>query len=215
MYTTMFSGHYDEWINSRMNGICKYISPEYFKSKTLLELGCGHAHIGHRFHEFGAVVTSTDAREGHLVTVNDMYPHIKTYIMDADKDDIPETYDIILHWGLLYHLSEIENHLEKISHKCNVLLLETEVSDSDDSTFRITTSEDGYDQAFNARGIRPSPAYVEKVLETNGFQFKLITDSILNSGYHTYDWDIMNTNTCAGGLRRFWICWKNVESPLI
>jgi len=210
----MFSGHYGDWIKSRMNGINEYISPEYFKSKTLLELGCGHAHIGNKFHERGAIVTSSDARKEHLQVVNDIYPHIKTLTLDADKDDIPTKYDIILHWGVLYHISEIEKHLEKISRNCNVLLLETEVCDSDDSTFFITTDEEGYDQAFNGAGIRPSPAYVEKVLEKNGFQFRLVKDPILNSGFHSYDWEITNTNTWAGGLRRFWICWKNVECPL-
>jgi len=211
----MFSGHYDDWIKSRMNGINEYISPEYFKSKTLLELGCGHAHIGNKFHDLGADVTSSDARKEHLEIVNDTYPHIKTQMLDADKDDIPTKYDIILHWGVLYHLSEIEKHLAKISPKCDVLLLETEVCDSDDGAFFITTNEEGYDQAFNGTGIRPSPAYVEKVLEKNGFQFRLVKDSILNSGFHSYDWDVKNTNTWAGGLRRFWICWKkDVESPL-
>jgi hypothetical protein len=210
----MFGGHYNEWRTSRMNGIAKYITPGFFKSKTLLELGCGHADIGKKFHDLGAIVTSSDAREGYLETVNEKYPHIKTCILDADKDDIPTKYDIIVHWGLLYHLNEIENHLEKISRKCNVLLLETEVCDSDDSAFFVSINEDGYDQAFNARGIRPSPAYVEKVLEKNGFQFKLIKDPILNAEFHRYDWDIENTNTHAGGLRRFWICWKDVEYPL-
>jgi len=210
----MFSGHYGDWIKSRMNGINEYISPEYFKCKTLLELGCGHAHVGQKFHEWGAIVTSSDARKEHLQVVNDVYPHIKTLTFDADKDDLEDTYDIILHWGVLYHISEIEKHLEKISHKCNVLLLETEVCDSDDRSFFITTNEEGYDQAFNKKGIRPSPAYVEKVLEKNGFQFKLVKDPILNSGFHRYDWNMENTKTWAGGLRRFWICWKNVESPL-
>ena len=135
-------------------------------------------------------------------------------MLDADKDDIPTKYDIILHWGVLYHLSEIEKHLAKISPKCDVLLLETEVCDSDDSAFFITTNEEGYDQAFNGTGIRPSPAYVEKVLEKNGFQFRLVKDPILNSGFHSYDWDVNNTNTWTGGLRRFWICWKDVDSPL-
>ena len=211
----MFNGHYNEWNNSRMNGIAKYITPDFFKSKTLLELGCGHAHIGNKFHELGAIVTSTDVRYEHLQIVNKKYPHIKTHLLDADKDVIPDGYDVILHWGVLYHLAEIETHLSRIAQKCNVLLLETEVSDSDDSTFYITTRETGYDQAFNGLGIRPSPLYVEKVLEQNGFQFKLVKDPILNTGYHTYDWDIKNTNTWVCGLRRFWICWKNTESPLL
>ncbi len=211
----MFTGHYDEWIVSRMNGISKYILPGFFESKTMLELGCGHAHIGNKFHELGAVVTSTDVRKEHLETAKDMYPHIKTHLLDADTGDIPDENDIILHWGVLYHLKEIETHLEKISKKCRVLLLETEVCDSDDGSFSITTEEDGYDQAFNGFGIRPSPSYVEKVLEKNGFEFKLVKDPILNAGFHVYDWDVNNTKAYPSGMRRFWICWKkNTDSPL-
>jgi hypothetical protein len=214
LYTMSFSGHYIEWRNSRMNGIKKYIYPGFFKSKTLLELGCGYADIGNMFYELGAIVTSSDSRKEHIDVVNNKYPHIKTLIIDGDNDTINEKYDIILHWGLLYHLGEIERHLEKVSQKCDILLLETLVSDSDDSNFYISITENGYDQAFNEKGIRPSPSYVEKLLEKNGFKFKLIKDSILNSEFHTYDWDIKNTNSYSDRMRRFWICWKNVDSPL-
>lgn len=197
-----------------MNGVKKYISSEYFKSKTLLEVGCGHADIGNMFHDLGAIVTSSDVRKEHLENVKITYPHINTLLIDGDNDSITNKYDIILHWGLLYHLSEIEKHLENVSHKCDVLLLETEVCDSDDKEFYISINEDGYDQAFNNKGIRPSQPYVEYVLEKNGFQFKLIKDPILNSDFHRYDWDISNSKKSEGGLRRFWICWKNVECPL-
>lgn len=211
----MFSNHYIDWRISRMNAVKKYISSDYFKSKTLLEVGCGYADIGNMFYNLGAVVTSSDVRNEHLDVVKVKYPHIKTLLIDADNDNINNKYDIILHWGLLYHLNEIEIHLGKISQKCDVLLLETEVSDSDDKEFYISTNENGYDQAFNNKGMRPSPCYIEKVLEKNGFQFKLIKDPILNSGFHCYDWDISNTKTWRSGLRRFWICWKNVNSPLV
>jgi len=211
----MFSGHYCEWRTSRMNGIKKYISPEYFNSKTLLELGCGYADVGNMFHEMGASVTSSDARTEHLEVVTKRYPHLKTLVIDGDNDLIEEKYDIILHWGLLYHLSEIDLHLKKVSDKCDVLLLETEVSDSDDKEFCMSTHESGFDQAFNSKGIRPSPSYIEHVLVKHGFQFKLIKDPILNSGIHCYDWEISNSMTWRHGLRRFWICWKNIDSPLL
>ena len=198
-----------------MNGIKKYISLEYLKSKTLLELGCGYADIGNMFHELGAIVTSSDARKEHLDIVQQKYPHIKTLLIDSDNDNITQKYDIILHWGLLYHLSEIEKHLEMVSEKCDVLFLETEVCDSDDKKFYISIDENGYDQAFNNKGIRPSPYYVEDILEKNGFKFKMIKDPILNSDIHCYDWDINNSKTSKAGLRRFWICWKNINSPLI
>lgn len=210
----MFRDHYDDWRNSRMNGVKKYINLDVFKSKTLLELGCGYADIGNMFYELGANVTSSDARKEHLENVRQKYPHIKTLLIDYDDTTINDKYDIIIHWGLLYHLKEIDIHLEQVSKKCDILLLETEVSDSDDIQFYISTNEDGFDQAFNNKGIRPSPSYVENVLEKNGFQFKLIKDPILNSGSHCYDWDISNSKTWRHGLRRFWICWKNINSPL-
>lgn len=211
----MFSSHYNNWRHSRMNGVKKFILPEYFKSKTLLELGCGYADIGHMFYELGANVTSSDVRKEHLEVVKERYPHIKTLLIDGDNDDIKEKYDVIVHWGLLYHLNEIEIHLEKVSQKCDILLLETEVCDSDQKDFYISTTENGFDQAFNNKGIRPSESYVERVLEKNGFQFKLIKDPILNSDFHCYDWDISNSKDWRHGLRRFWICWKNIKSPLV
>ena len=66
----MFSNHYDKWQISRMNGIKKYILPDYFKDKTLLELGCGYADIGNMFYKLGSIVTSSDARKEHLNVVN-------------------------------------------------------------------------------------------------------------------------------------------------
>ena len=209
-----FRGHYDNWILSRMNCIRKYIIPDYFKNKLLLELGCGYGHIGHHFYELGAIVTSSDAREEHILVVNKLYPNIKTLVFDCDNNIDIDKYNIIVHWGLLYHLHEIENHIAQIANKCDVLFLETEVSDSDSNSFYIQVDEFGYDQALNHKGIRPSPSYVEKELTKNGFQYKLIKDPILNSDIHIYDWDINNTNIWRHGLRRFWICWKNVESPI-
>ncbi len=215
MSSNLFNDHYINWRQSRMNGINKYISPDYFSGKSLLELGCGYADIGNMFSKLGAVVTSSDARKEHLDIVKERYPHIKTALIDGDNLNIEDKYDIILHWGLLYHLREIEEHLEEVSNKCNILLLETEVCDSDDTDFYIKTREHGYDQAFNDRGIRPSPSYVESVLDNNGFKFKMIKDPILNSDCHCYDWDVKNSETSRHGLRRFWICWKNIDSPLL
>jgi SAM-dependent methyltransferase len=211
----MFGNHYDNWRFSRFNGVIKYISSEYFKNKTLLELGCGYADIGNMFYNLGSDVTSSDGREEHLEIVKKKYPHIKTLLIDGDNNKIQEKYDIILHWGLLYHLNEIEIHLENVSQKCNILLLETEVCDSNDKDFYISTNENGYDQALNNQGIRPSQYYVENILEKNGFEFKLIKDPILNSDFHCYNWDISNTKTWKHGLRRFWICWKDINSPII
>ena len=212
----MFCGHDLGWTKSRFTGLMKYMNKEYFFGKTLLELGAGHGHNGNEMSKLGAIVTSSDALLDHLDNLNNLYPHIKTKIIDADNDKIEEKYDIILHWGLLYHLGEIESHLKNVSENCNLLLLETEVSDSDDNLFYISTDESGYDQAFNKKGIRPSPNYVEKILKNNGFNFFMVKDGILNSDFHIYDWEINDSkkyNTWKA-FRRFWIRWKGIESPI-
>jgi hypothetical protein len=167
------------------------------------------------FYELGATVTCSDTRQENLDGVKERYPHIKTLLIDGDNYSIIDKHDILIHLDLLYHLNEIELHLEKISQKCDVLILETEVCDSNNSQFYISTGEHDYNNVFKINGIRPSPSYVESVLTKNGFQFKLINDSILNNGYNSYDWDITNCNGWINGLRRFWICWKNIESPLV
>jgi hypothetical protein len=210
-----FSDHYENWQKSRMEGLLKYISPSYFQNKNMLELGCGYADIGNIFYNLGANIKCSDAREEHLEVVNKKHPHIKTFRFDCDNEKLNEKYDIILHWGLLYHLKNIEEHLNNILDKCNVLLLESEVSDSNDINYNINIYEQGYDQAYNNSGSRPSPKYIENILTKNGFNFKMIKDPILNSNFHIYDWDISETKIHKNGLRRFWICWKDVISPII
>ena len=209
-----FRDHYINWNASRLAGIKKYIGPEYFKNKTMIEIG--YAHVGDEFSRFGAHVTSCDARKENLVEANKLFPHIKTFVFDADNDLLPQKYDICLHWGVLYHLNNIDSHIKDISSKCDVLLLETEVCDSDDPNLVIKIKEhDGIDQAYNRTGSRPSPKYVENMLEKNGFEFRMITDPIINSDdFHIYNWTIRNTQSHPNGLRRFWICWKNITSPL-
>lgn len=204
----MFTSHYDGWVLSRMRTIAKYLPSDFFKQKTLLELGGGYGHNGNKFHELGAIVTSSDARVEHLENGKKLYPHLHFLHIDGDRDKILSKYDVILHWGLLYHLKEIENHLKEVCDHCDVLLLETEVCDSNDENFSLQTVESGYDQAFNSHGIRPSAPYVEKVLTANGFLFRRIDDPIVNSSFHVYDWQVTESKTWRHGLRRFWICWK-------
>lgn len=202
----MFVNHYIDWTRSRMEGVRKYIPQSFWTGKTLLEVGAGHAHNGNEFSKLGAEVTACDARTEHLEVVNSLYPHINTFVLDADKDKITRHYDVILHWGLLYHVQNIKEHLTDVCHNCDFLLLETEVADSDDPNFVLKTLEEGYDQAFNSIGSRPSEKYVEEILRTNGFVFQMITDPIINSGFHHYNWTIKNTNNWEKGMRRFWIC---------
>jgi predicted TPR repeat methyltransferase len=197
-----------------MAGINKYLVPNFFSGKTLLEMGCGWGEMASEFLALGSTVTCADARAEYLEVVKTNYPAMATLQVDADKDTITENFDIVHHGGVLYHLTSIENHIQNLSNICKVLILESEVVDSSDPTYKIEKDEDGFDQAYNNRGIRPSAGYIENLLTTNGFQFRRLDDPIFNSEFHNYDWVVEDTNVWRHGLRRFWVCWKNTESPI-
>ena len=207
-------GHYVGWRKARMLGIKKYINTEFFYMKDLVELGGGSGHNGNEFYKLGcANVECLEARNGHIQQGKQKFPHINFLKWDGDNNRLVKKKDIILHWGLLYHLGEIENHLKNVCKNCDLLLLETEVADSSKDDFSITINETGPGQAFNKQGMRPSRSYIEKVLKTNGFKYKLINDKILNYWIHEYDWPEKNDDKYTKGKRRFWICWnKNTLS---
>ena len=210
---TMFDNHYEAWRASRNAGITKYIDDSFFPGKTLLEVGAGYGHNGQMFHKKGCIVTCSDARSEHIVSGKLLHPHLDFCILDCEKDVLPPC-NILLHWGVLYHLQNIDDHFIKVANSCDYLFLETEVCDSSDSMV-LQTEEVGFDQAYSGIGSRPSPCYVESLLKKHGFAYKLILDPILNASFHKYDWNIENKGDWKHGLRRFWIAWKqDVECPI-
>ena len=214
----MFAGHYTHWRTTRMNAVDKYIADDFWTNKTLLELGGGYAENGHLFALKGCKVTSSDVRDEHIAVAKARYPDMNVIKFDCDRDTITDHYDVILHWGVLYHIDNVESHLRNVCEMSDYILLETEVCSGNESV-AIKVHEEGYDQAYHSVGTRPSPAYIEEQLTKNGFNFKIIIDPILDSSFHKYSW---NASECNGGApkplfgyRRYWICWKaDNPSPL-
>ena len=50
------------------------VSPESFRGKMVLEVGCGHGHLGAELEKLGAQVTSTDARPGNIQQLRKKFP---------------------------------------------------------------------------------------------------------------------------------------------
>jgi len=210
------SPHYIGWREARLAGINKYIAAGFFNGKSLLEMGCGDGGMAANFLAAGANVTCADARIDTLNYVKATYPTMETLQIDAEKETIVSNFDVVHHAGTLYHLGAIENHIANLAAVCGVLILESEVMDSDDAAlFTLNDESYGADQAFNGFGIRPTAAYVENLLTTHGFQFTRLDDPVFNFEFHEYDWVVSNSGIWRNGLSRFWVCWKGVGSPLI
>jgi SAM-dependent methyltransferase len=179
----------------------------FFANKNILEVGCGYAEIGGHFAKLGANVLSTDARREHLDVAKKRHPAISTAVCDLDEGFPQGNFDLVLHLGVLYHLRDPLNHLSSAlqRHPAAAFVLETEVTNVEDPDFVLPIDEEGYDQAFNLLGGRPSTLAIEKVISSLGREFTRLTNSDCNSSFHTYDWDPKETKIeWRPGLRRLW-----------
>lgn len=210
-----FKGHYIQWMNKRINAIINYFGKAFFSGKSILELGCGFGDIGAIFSKLGANITCSDGRQEHLEILKSKYPNINTVQYDLDREwPFNEKFDIIIHMGVLYHIKDYKNAIKNACQNAKYVVLETEVSDSDDPNFVIYTNEEGYEQVLNHIGCRPSEAAIESILDECNVKYYRLHDSSCNYDFHKYDWEVKNTNTWQRGMRRLWfIHQKNIIQP--
>jgi Methyltransferase domain len=206
-YDPEFQGVYEDWRAKRIQAILDHYGHKFFEGKTVLELGAGYGDIGHFFSMLGAKVTCVEGREKNTQQILQRYPSLKAITHDLNQG-LPskQRYDVIIHFGVLYHLQTPERSLRESCQCSEHLILETECSDSDDPQFLPTAKETSYvyDQAIDGVGTRPSQAWVERILSEEKEQFERLFDGRLNAGDHTYDWPLKNTKKCPRGQRRFW-----------
>jgi hypothetical protein len=215
-YDGEFFWYYAEWRARRLAFILRHYGVDYFLGKSVLELGAGYGDIGNTFATLGGKVTCMEGRKRNVQMIRKRFPYLTAIHADLNEDSsLPETnFQIVVHMGLLYHLRD---HVASLRQACAYaekdLILETEVSDSDDPNFVQSVKEDSgwYDQALDGKGIRPSSANVELVLKQEGFEFTRFDDPFLNAEIHRYDWSVTNSGKWESGLRRFWLC-KRVKS---
>jgi hypothetical protein len=219
----MFTNHYEGWRVSRISTTFKYISKDFFKDKLIYEFGAGHANIGNVFQtEIDCQVVAYEGRGEHVDTIKNniekgIYsPKLLVKQHNFEEEFTDKKCDIIIHWGLLYHLSDVVKHLNNVLQYTDYLLLETEVCNINECIVTQGLDPNSYDQSISLKNSSPSQTFVEKILYDNEFDFKIIKDSDLNHWFHRYDWEVDPTKPFTEfGVRRFWICWKKgLKSPI-
>lgn len=207
-----FKIHYAEWQQARINKIIKIFGKDFIKDKSILELGCGYGDIGIALSKMGAKVTFVDGRQEHLDVIKDRHSGQKTLLMDLDGEwDLDDEFDIIIHFGLLYHLTNWKENLLSTFKHSNLVILETEVANSNSPTDEFTLKEKGYDQSLHNLGTRLSAAKLEKFFSEHDINFKRYDDADLNGGMHKYDWKVdenLDLNIKGMAHRRFWVLQK-------
>jgi len=204
----LFSGHYKIWNQRRFDFVNACLFDVDKNNLSLLEISAGHANLSRLFLHSGFDITCTDGREEHITWMNDKFPTIKTKQINLDST-YPETikYNIVIHFGVLYHLIDPLKHLNDFFKKQDFdhLFLETEVANYPDENFVLKLKEDGYDQSMSYIGGRPSAQAIEKILNEFDLNWTRHDDINLNSTFHNYNWKEDDTpETYRIGMRRFY-----------
>jgi hypothetical protein len=118
-------------------------------------------------------------------------------------------FDLLLHFGLLYHLKNVDEHMRTCFGLADDIVLETVVCDSRDpqKLVFIPGRQDVIEESLHGVGCRPSPAYVERLAEEAGFRVERHFTADLNTadGQFVYDWVHKDDGNLGDfHLRRFW-----------
>ena len=203
-----FEDHYASWNTNRYLEIMKVLGGGDVSTLSFLEISAGYANLGRYFLELGCDVTCTDGRAEYVQHMQTQYPSIKAKTLNLEEVyPLLTKFNVVIHFGVLYHLSDPLKHLDNFLsvQKFDHLFLETEVSNYSDPNFVLKIREEGYDQALNGLGGRPTSAGIERILSKHNLEFRRIDSAGLNSPPHTYDWIESETlETYRIGMRRFW-----------
>lgn len=186
-----------------------------WRGMKVIEVGAGLGHIGDVLAQLGFDVTSTDGRAEYVERMRARGR--KSFLLDLDRDgvDAAGDFDIVLAFGVLYHLADPARFIHGCGVRARVLLLETAVCDEREPVchpWREASGWRGKDQALRGLGCRPSPAWVEDRCRAAGFgAVRDISNPIANWVIGRFDWEARGTGEWrrAGvNLRKMWVCEK-------
>ena len=197
---------------ARLDNLFHHVDPKALAGRTVLELGCGTGELGEAFAGFGCRVISVDVNPAYIDIVNQRYPRRETHVLDLEGFDADRfrDIDIVLCFGLLYHLERPTAFLRRLSTVADTVFLETVVADTDQAACEAVR-ETGPDQGHSGSGCRPSPAWIEMMMSSLGYEVRDISAGRANWGGEypsVYDWEPRNDGAWMRGkafLRKMFI----------
>jgi SAM-dependent methyltransferase len=214
--------HYCESELARLVNLFAHVDLERIRNLKILEVGAGLGTLGQAFERLGFEVLSTDGRREHVETMRRLGR--KTAQLDLDSQDLGSLgeFDIILAFGVLYHLRDPARFLESCARCAGILFLETVVTDASEpalNSVRERSGRLGRDQALHGRGCRPSPSWVENACRDAGFDHVTdISTGLANWDIGVFDWTPANRGVSrleGRNLRKMWIVEKAGREQIV
>jgi SAM-dependent methyltransferase len=141
--------------------------------QRVLDIGCGVGHLAQFFVEAGCDVYCVDGRIENVQRLKKLYPDLRAGVFNLERDRISELgrFDILFAYGLLYHLENPFQALQKLASICDeLLILETMVADHHLPLVRMAEETSTYSQALGNIGCRPTPSFVVLALRAANFE---------------------------------------------
>jgi SAM-dependent methyltransferase len=165
---------------------------------SVLEVGAGVGNLTHLFESINCKILSTDAREGLVTEHRKRFPDRKVEVADLE---LSKTYnrfgifDIVFCYGTLYHLSNPEFAIEKLSKKCKkFFLLETCVFPIDNG--KVNLEFEISDLKFNSIhgvGCRPARNWIMEKLKKY-YPYSYVTAHQPKHFLYSLNWPSVNQN---------------------
>jgi len=206
------------WTIKRINKILAMYGINWH-GKKVLELGAGYGDIGAILACMGADVVCVDARVESLNNGRIKYRNLKNIRfvqrdLDGDIGGFEEgRFDLLIHFGLLYHIQNVEDNLRSCAKLSDEILIDTEVLDSvEDTIAYLDESGTFWGNSIYGKGSRPSPTFIIRILREMGYKVEVHMDRKLNYGFRTYDWLHGEEPKVTPGQRRFFRAWKENDA---
>jgi SAM-dependent methyltransferase len=140
--------------------------------RTALDAGCGVGHFSSRLRQMGLRVTAFDARPENVEDARRRYPGIEFHVADAEELRPQEfgVFDLVLCFGLLYHLENPLRALRRLRAMTGkVLLVESVCVPGRLPQLYLRDEASLPDQALNAVACYPSEGALVKMTYRAGF----------------------------------------------
>jgi SAM-dependent methyltransferase len=205
--------------NSRLTNLFQHVDPWTLAGKRILDVGCGSGELGEEFVKLGCRVVSVDSRPEHIEILRAKFPEREASVIDLEAWDGSGlgSFDILLCFGTLYHISRPEAFLASCARIAPEIYLETMVCDSAEAKC-LFVQEDGPDQATSGTGCRPSPSWIVAVMASHSFTTRDISSGLSNwagGAPSIFDWAPRNDSSWmrdGAFLRKMFILSK-AEKP--
>lgn len=193
---------YKAWNEKRFLAISRHVN----LCGRICDLAAGHGYFSVKCNELGAEVVSVEGNAKYVQELRVLADgRFQVQELDLDNDFPAGSFDVVLCLGILYHVAYPRQLLSWCCKSASIVVIETAILDSQSEVI-ISYADTGADGALGGMGYFPSPAWVERTMDSFGFTCELVCEpTVLNDGYHHYDWILANSMIYEG-RRALWIC---------